>query len=443
MARSGPTVLLVFHCDRGHFSPSLPLMQHLHLMGAKCELWTNALSEPWLPQNFTSFASVHYLQSDGVDFQRTVAAYKCGSTNGDTYSDGREYLVKSNSPVVSADPFQQCWKQADLDAFKLRLEDEDVTAVVTEGVWAKWAAKAAVDRGVPVQVLMPSYLDPFTAATGLPVWGFDKQCRVRNLQEDADLWPQDQDVVFAMATCLRGDVPPPPGRACVGAFLPLPGSDDAVGIHDAALEAWLDASSMPVTLVMLGSTSVLRAVSAWAETMLLKGCLAASPRVLVATPCVPDCPELVEAANNGRLRGQRILPQWALLGHPKVHCFVSHCGANSVHEALARAKPIVPLPLFDDQLYIAPRLEKLYGYTTKYAPSIVYPPLRKRLLRERPDSATARPICDAVQMALAVPKETLLALQEQVLAEKGAETTAAHVLSKQRSVSVVPLNVGG
>ena len=33
-----------------------------------------------------------------------------------------------------------------------------------------------------------------------------------------------------------------------------------------------------------------------------------------------------------------------------------------MHEALALGVPIVPFPFFDDQHYIAVRLEELYGY---------------------------------------------------------------------------------
>lgn len=49
----------------------------------------------------------------------------------------------------------------------------------------------------------------------------------------------------------------------------------------------------------------------------------------------------------------------SVLGHPRVQVFVSHCGANSVHEALFHAVPVLAVPFFDDQRYNGPRLVQL------------------------------------------------------------------------------------
>mmetsp|Transcript_16435 Transcript_16435/g.11601 ORF Transcript_16435/g.11601 Transcript_16435/m.11601 type:complete len:93 (+) Transcript_16435:138-416(+) len=38
------------------------------------------------------------------------------------------------------------------------------------------------------------------------------------------------------------------------------------------------------------------------------------------------------------------VPQKKLLHHPKIKLFVSHCGANSIHEALYFGKPLLGLP---------------------------------------------------------------------------------------------------
>lgn len=48
-----------------------------------------------------------------------------------------------------------------------------------------------------------------------------------------------------------------------------------------------------------------------------------------------------------------------VLGHPRVRAFVSHCGANSVHEAIFHGVPVVAVPFFDDQRYNGPRLVQL------------------------------------------------------------------------------------
>ncbi|VDO07006.1 unnamed protein product [Haemonchus placei] len=43
------------------------------------------------------------------------------------------------------------------------------------------------------------------------------------------------------------------------------------------------------------------------------------------------------------------LPQAALLGHPKLRCFVSHGGLNSVLELARNGKPSILIPLYGDQ----------------------------------------------------------------------------------------------
>jgi hypothetical protein len=53
------------------------------------------------------------------------------------------------------------------------------------------------------------------------------------------------------------------------------------------------------------------------------------------------------------------VPQFAVLAHPAVKAFVTHCGANSIHESLYHAVPMVALPFFDDQRYNGPRLVQL------------------------------------------------------------------------------------
>jgi polyene glycosyltransferase len=48
--------------------------------------------------------------------------------------------------------------------------------------------------------------------------------------------------------------------------------------------------------------------------------------------------------------------QQAVLAHPAVRAFVSHCGINSVHESLAGGTPLVGIPFLADQRDMAARV---------------------------------------------------------------------------------------
>ena len=50
------------------------------------------------------------------------------------------------------------------------------------------------------------------------------------------------------------------------------------------------------------------------------------------------------------VRYERWIPQAAVLAHPRVRAFVSHCGATSVNEAIYHKVPIIALPFFHDQV---------------------------------------------------------------------------------------------
>merc|ERR1712039_347027 len=97
------------------------------------------------------------------------------------------------------------------------------------------------------------------------------------------------------------------------------------------------------------------------------------------------------------LRASAWLPLWSVLGHSNVGCFVGHCGANSTHECLAQGKPLVPLPFFDDQFYIAEVVEELMGYRRDSN----FTPLRKSVLRPSKGSGIAT-VEAAVKLGLSV-----------------------------------------
>ena len=65
----------------------------------------------------------------------------------------------------------------------------------------------------------------------------------------------------------------------------------------------------------------------------------------IAYVCPVSCLAYIEE----RLFLGKYLPQGRTLQQPKVKAFVTHCGTNSVQDAIYAAKPILTYPGFVDQ----------------------------------------------------------------------------------------------
>ena len=157
---------------------------------------------------------------------------------------------------------------------------------------------------------------------------------------------RDRQVLVNGAFGLEYERPLPPNVALVGAMLPEPlpalPPDVAKSLADGP----------PVVYVNLGT-------------------LAVAPPALLAK--MTDAPRheafralwTLKPAQASRLPtplppGLRIL-EWgpaplAVLAHPNVAVFLSHCGINSVHESVTAGTPIVGIPMFADQRDMAVRV---------------------------------------------------------------------------------------
>ncbi len=135
----------------------------------------------------------------------------------------------------------------------------------------------------------------------------------------------------------------------VGPILP-----EAQPAMDPSLKQWLDDSGNEG--VVLAAFGNLVALTSKQVVLLARGLKDCRCRVLWS---VPMCHHETIATMSSSFRVQTFVPQFAVLGHPAVRLFVSHCGSNSVRESLYWGKPILGMPFFLDQPYFADRIASL------------------------------------------------------------------------------------
>lgn len=121
-----------------------------------------------------------------------------------------------------------------------------------------------------------------------------------------------------------------------------------------SLHDWLESDGKTGVIYMAFGT--LATLNAWQAKALIEGLAETGLKVLWSLPenqrsILPKLPSTV--------RIESFVPQLAVLSHPSVVAFVSHCGMNSIHESLYHGKPILALPVFGDQHYNAARLVDL------------------------------------------------------------------------------------
>jgi len=122
-----------------------------------------------------------------------------------------------------------------------------------------------------------------------------------------------------------------------------------------SLREWLESDS-DRTRVIYMAFGTLATLNAWQAKALIEGLEETGLKVLWSLPenqrsILPELPSTVWV--------ESFVPQPAVLSHPNVVVFVSHCGMNGIHESLYYGKPILALPFFGDQHYNAARLVDL------------------------------------------------------------------------------------
>lgn len=256
-----------------------------------------------------------------------------------------------------------------------RIEQKDVKYVVTESIWTSWAATLAERVGKPYFNFQPTFI--YLWAEGVPALKSSTF-----IQHTAEEKPGTMHI---LTESLRGNAEAylPDHSYAVG---PLLLAEAPEPIPD-TLEAWLTSGGdKPVVYLSLGSHFCGKFISRESVTNLLKGLQLSGCRCLaVMRQAKEDGQEeddldrcIAQGEEDGWLRTISWAPQRALLAHPAVNAFVSHCGSNSVAESLQAGKPIVCLPFFHDQYFLADALvEQGAGIRLKKRPVIEVEAVRK------------------------------------------------------------------
>ena len=148
----------------------------------------------------------------------------------------------------------------------------------------------------------------------------------------------------------------------------------------------------------------------------------------------------LDRAPNVRL--MKWLPQAALLAHPKVRLFITHCGLNSALEAVHFGVPVVAMPMFADQYSHAAKLTKharmgiqvdLHSITHNAVLDAV-----RTVLADPSYQQNARVVSKRFHDQPVAPKDKLVFWVEYVLRHKGAYhlKSVAHKLTWYQYLSL-------
>jgi len=329
----------------------------LHRRGFAIEYWSQGVAEANLP-SCAKFCALHPPENDHfVRFTRTYCNLKCA---GDTFEESQEVFEKDWNAALSAEfgsPEKALYEvqgtREALIQMKQRVLGDDVALCIFDHAHMySWMAQHCADHGVPSLGLYPTQLWLRTAngpPTHWPPSNLTDEPEYRKVRQNLGAVPHR--VVYTILPDLLEGCTIPEGQRVVGPV--LPGGADVTEEQlskfcSSGLKAWCDSEDSPIVYVSFGSMArsgpvvdigrrLVQAISGGPWRLLV----AASPIVL----------EGVDLPTSVRLESW--VPQSAVLAHPKVKAFVSHCGATSVNEAVLHAVPLVAMPFFDDQRFNA------------------------------------------------------------------------------------------
>lgn len=144
--------------------------------------------------------------------------------------------------------------------------------------------------------------------------------------------------------------PIPPLVKMVGPILPK-----TIKPLTPSLKEWLDATKED-TVVIYMAFGTLASLESWQAKALVEGLKDSKFKILWS---IPEIQQHILPPLSDSFRIESFVPQQAVLSHRAVRIFISHCGMNSINEALYNGKPILGLPFFGDQFYNIARIVDL------------------------------------------------------------------------------------
>ena len=124
---------------------------------------------------------------------------------------------------------------------------------------------------------------------------------------------------------------------------------------DHELRNWLNEhSGKPVVYVAFGT---LAALTESELNAIIKGLQGVEASVLWSASSMQEMIPRMPIAHSFKVR--EFLPQSAVLKHPAVKLFITHCGMNGMIESLYSGKPVLAIPFFGDQFYNSARIVDL------------------------------------------------------------------------------------
>jgi UDP:flavonoid glycosyltransferase YjiC (YdhE family) len=192
--------------------------------------------------------------------------------------------------------------------------------------------------------IRPTLLIPYLAPTAIKLNKIRQECAGNKKLDD----PFDKKpIIVGTDFAFEISRPLPPWVKMVGPILPK--TPEPI---DSSLSQWLedDPEGKGIIYVAFGT---LANIEQWQCQELVAGLEKTGLKVLWS---LPKQQQNILTNLPSSFRVEDFVPQQAVLSHPNVRVFVSHCGMNSINEALYSAKPILALPFFGDQHYNAARI---------------------------------------------------------------------------------------